>query len=172
MVAVKVLPIGILRVLLKWTLLNLFYNEISNEQYEVDRVLEFGRNYGNLLDDHMLRYAAHLVQDECVGKGKGEAPPNSWVKTASMQLREYLNLDKNAICSQCRKNKRTKCQQIQLENYDFGIFEALMRIIYQVRCNLFHGDKSEYKGYQGRRNEKLVTASNMILERVLEKISQ
>ena len=164
-------PPEFLEFFFRWTLLNLFYNEISNEQHEVDRVLEFGRKNERLLDRQMMKYATQLVQDECVGEGKGDAPPNSWVKTASMRLREYLNLDKNAICSRCRKNKRIKCQQIQLENYKFGIFEALMRIIYQVRCNLFHGDKLEYETGQGRRNKKLVMTSNRILEDVLKKIS-
>ena len=170
--ASKGYPSEFLRFFFKWTLLNLFYNELSNEPREVNRVLVFGRKNEELLDDWILKHTARLVQHECVGDGIGEAPPSSWVKTASMRLREYLNLDKEAICTKCRRGKRTKCQGIQLENYRFGPFEALMRIVYQIRCNLFHGNKSEYQNNQGRRNRDLVIASNAILEAVLEKISQ
>ena len=160
------------RFFFRWTLLNLFYNALSNEPREADRVLEFGRKNEGLLDKWMLKHATRLVQDECVGDGMRDAPPNSWVKTASMRLREHSNLDQEEICTQCRRDKRTKCQGIPLENYRFGPFEALMRITYQIRCNLFHGNKSEYQNNQGRRNRDLVTASNAILEILLRKISQ
>jgi len=46
--------------------------------------------------------------------------------------------------------------------------EALMRILYQIRCNLFHGDKIEYKnGEQADRNKFLVNIGNKMLEKVL-----
>ena len=162
----------------RWTLLNQCYNEISDELSETGRVLEFGRKNEKLINQPrsstraILASAIRLVQDECVGDGRGESPPNSWVKTASMQLREKMNIDIATICKRCRRNKYLECQNIQLENYKFSPFEALSRIVYQVRCNLFHGDKSEYKGEQGRRNKDLVVASNIILDNVLKEISQ
>jgi hypothetical protein len=170
--ASKGYPPEFLKFFFNWTLLNLLYNAASDKRDEVNRVLEFGKKYEKLLDDQMLEHATQLVEDECVGDGKEEAPPNSWVKTASVQLRKHLELDQNTICRRCRKNKQKECNAVHLENFQFTKFEAPMRIIYQVRCNLFHGNKSEYEGYQGERNRKLVIASNMILEKVLEKISQ
>lgn len=98
-VASKGYPPEFLRFFFEWTLLNLFYNASSKESREVDRVLEFGRKNEELLDDWMLKHATRLVRNECVGDGMGEAPPNSWVKTASIRLREYLNLDEEAICT-------------------------------------------------------------------------
>lgn len=154
----------------QWTLLNLYYNELSKENKEVDRVVEFGREY-----EKSFSFVKHdafvLIKTECVGKGKGDAPPDSWVKTASLQLRKALSMDSNSVCAGCRKEKRRECEKIEVEQYSFGKMEALMRILYQIRCNLFHGDKTEYKnGAQAKRNKFLVNIGNEILEKVLYSI--
>jgi len=151
----------------QWTLLNLYYNECSKESKEVDKVLEFGRKYEESFGN-VKNYAFDLMKTECVGNGKGDAPPVSWVKTASLQLRKALNIDPNSVCAGCRKEKRRECEKIKIEQYSFGKMEALMRILYQIRCNLFHGDKTEYKnGAQAKRNRSLVNTSNKILEKIL-----
>ena len=120
-------PPEFLRFFFKWTLLNLFYNAVSTEKDEVKRVLEFGRKNEKLLNAAILSHATKLVENECVGSGKGETAPNSWVKTASIKLRDILSLDKKKICAACRTGKRVECQAINLENYSFSPFEAILR---------------------------------------------
>ena len=156
------------RFFFQWTLLNLYYNELSKEEEEVQRVLELGRKHEELFDS-AKNNAIDLVSTECVGKGKKDNPPNSWVKTASLQLRKALNLDANRICARCRTTKRIGCEKINTESYDFQNMEALMRILYQIRCNLFHGDKTEYNNSeQGERNKFLVRVGNEVLDKILE----
>lgn len=106
-------PPEFLHFFFQWTLLNLYYNELSKESNEVDRVLEFGRKYGKMFSN-IKNDAFDLIKTECVGKGRGHAPPDGWVKTASLQLRKALNVDLNSVCANCRKEKRTECQKIKI----------------------------------------------------------
>lgn len=153
-----------------WTLLNLYYNELSKEKAEVKRVLKFGREYERLFDG-VKTETRDLIKTECVGEGEGPVPPNRWVKTASSQLRKSLKVDESSICAECRTSKRKKCKTIKLKTHNFKRMEALMRILYQVRCNLFHGDKTEHTdGEQARRNRLLVKVGNNVLEKILRSI--
>ena len=47
-----------------------------------------------------------------------------------------------------------------------------MRILYQIRCNLFPGDKPELIGSQGVRNKELVRIGNEILTHILHQLAQ
>jgi len=44
-------------------------------------------------------------------------------------------------------------------------------IIYQIRCNLFHGDKNELNGSEGERNKRYVKIANEILLEILKRIN-
>lgn len=153
-----------------WTLFNLFYNELSKEEEEVFRVLDFGRKHEKLfprIKENMIA----LIRTECVGEGREDSPPNEWVKTASLKLRRVLHVNPRSICTKCRNKKRQECQQVKIRPYKFGEMEAAMRILYQIRCNLFHGDKTEHtNGEQAKRNWFLVEASDKIIERILHSI--
>ena len=48
---------------------------------------------------------------------------------------------------------------------------ALLRLVYQVRCNLIHGDKRFMaRGFQGDRDHELVRLSYKILKIILREI--
>jgi hypothetical protein len=153
---------------LKWTLLNLYYNEVSGEKHEVDRVLEFGRKHESLFNK-LKNEAVELVGMECVGRGPSTEPPDSCVKTATLQLREKLGINAN-VCDTCRSDKRQKCQNVKTVEYEFGCMEALIRILYQVRCNLFHGDKTEREQFQMGRNQLLVQIGDRITAVILNSL--
>jgi hypothetical protein len=153
---------------LKWTLLNLYYNEVSGKKHEADRVLEFGRKHESLFNK-LKNEAVELVVMECVGRGPSTEPPDSWVKTATLQLREKLGINANA-CDTCRSDKRQKCQNVKTVKYEFGCMEALIRILYQVRCNLFHGDKTEREEFQMGRNQLLVQIGDRITAVILNSL--
>ena len=153
-----------------WTLLNLYYNALSKEKKEIKRVLEFGRKHENLFESVKI-CAEDLVKTECVGSKIGPAPPNGWVKTATLQLRDALNVDGLSVCGRCREEKETACRTVKLKQHDFGNMEALMSILYQIRCNLFHGEKTEHtNGNQVTRNRLLVKIGNTALEKILDLI--
>jgi len=152
----------------RWILLNLYYNEISKLDRERDRVLEFGRKHEGLLNQ-LKNEAVELVSMECVGRGPGTEPPDRWVKTAVLQLRKKLGIDAN-VCDTCRSEKRQECQNVETVEYEFGCMEALMRVMYQVRCNLFHGDKTNREEFQMERNQSLVRTGNRIIAIVLNSI--
>jgi hypothetical protein len=155
----------------QWTLLNLFYNELSQERSEMQRVLEFGRKYENLFD-LVKNAASDLMREECVGDGKNDQAPSSPIKIASLKLRTTLGIKQYDVCVKCRSSKRRACLTIRTKPYGYGNFEALMTILYQIRCNLFHGDKTEYRnGFQAQRNILLVSIGNRILEQTLFSIS-
>jgi hypothetical protein len=56
------------------------------------------------------------------------------------------------------------------EEGKFECLEALLHIIYQIRCNLVHGDKIELTGEQGERNKELVKLANPIIEEILRNL--
>lgn len=165
-------PEDFLRFFMRWTLLNLYYDELSVEKLEINRVLDFGRKRENLFD--LVEDAtAELVRTECVGEGRATKPPNSWVKTATLHLREVLLTNSENVCKSCRPDKRQQCQNVAQKSYAFGNMEALARVLYQIRCNLFHGDKTEYEdGFQVARNRFLVRIGNDITEIILRSISK
>ena len=107
-----------------------------------------------------------LVSLECVGKGRNDAIPWNDIKQATLYLRKEFQINSDDICDTCRK--KNSCTKQSLDG--FQKFEAIMRILYQIRCNLFHGDKPDLYGAQGDRNKKLVYIGNRILTNILERI--
>jgi hypothetical protein len=150
-----------------WVLLNLYYNELSDEKNEVDRVLSLGRAesylFGALIDE-----ASEIVRTECVGNGKLASAPDAFVKEATLHLRKTLKINSDEICIKCRPDKKAACQQVTLKNYSFDDMEALIRIVYQIRCNLFHGDKTEVRDkFQMERDRELARLGSRIVQRLL-----
>jgi len=162
-------PREFLEFFFKWALLNLYYSKISNQKCEVYKVLDFGKKYEALFDC-VKAHAFKLVNDDCVGRGLEAAPPSRWVKTATLQLREKLGINTADVCANCRSEKQQKCKGITTVKHDFGRMEALMRILYQIRCNLFHGGKTEWGRGQMERNQSLVRIGNQIVTIILEKL--
>lgn len=163
-------PSEFLNFFFRWTLLNLYYNALASKNKESDRVREFGKRYEKLFDN-VKNSVIELIKTECVGNGKDIAPPNGRIKTASLQLRKILNIDFSRVCAACRIEKRKACKRIKTEQCTYGRMEALMIVLYQIRCNLFHGDKTEYEnGEQAERNKLLVNLGNKILEKILHSL--
>lgn len=148
---------------LHWNLINPLYNACSSKDYEALRIIDFGKKMEIYLwDDTLESLSKELVDLECVGDGRDDARPNKYVRLATLHLRKEFQLKSNT-CSTCRK--KDYCEQE--ENDDFHKLDAIMRILYQIRCNLFHGDKLELT----RRNKKLVRIGNNILTEILQRIA-
>lgn len=160
----------------RWALLNSFYNIYSDAYFpnlggDCKKVLNFGREFSSIFTKIEEDKIKVLIEPECVGKGKNDSKPGKYVKEATKQLRVELSLSNG--CENCRPEKIKWCDNLlDVINYTFDPFEALMRIIYQIRCNLFHGDKLEFEGKQFERNLRLIKACNLILATVLKEISK
>ncbi len=158
----------------RWALLNSYYNTYSDTYFpnlggDRKRVLNFGRKFSFIFAKIEENKIKVLIEPECVGKGKNGSKPDKYVKEATNQLRVKLSLSDG--CANCSPEKKIRCDNLPDVTYSFDPFEALMRIIYQIRCNLFHGDKLVFEGNQYERNLKLIKTSNLILVRVLDEIS-
>ena len=156
---------------IQWTLLNLYYNaKYSDLREEYKKILKFGVCFKflfNKLKDKEENIKI-LIKDECIGNGRSTSVPSDHVKTATIQLREKLGIANG--CENCREIKRRECQKIALTDHIYEPFEAILRVIYQIRCNLFHGNKLVLEGDQFERDRKLINAGNSILEIVLEQL--
>ncbi len=167
----RIVPRNYKKFFLQWILLNLYYNAKYPElKKEYKRILKLGKCDKNLFDKLMNKrnHIIKLIKNECVGNGSSISVPSSYIKTASMQLREKLEIVDG--CENCRGEKKSKCEGIELTDYIYEPFEAVLIIIYQVRCNLFHGNKLILDGDQFERDKMLIKSSNSILKTVLEQI--
>lgn len=164
----------------KWMAFNTAYDELATGT-EKQRVLKMG----DLLQPRWSEVAPSvrtLVSLECVGSRK---LPDAWmlapdaeVKSATLYLREELGVAAHSIPPQCqlktcRPDKEVVCGQISCNRADVDAwrgreFRATLRIVYQVRCNLIHGEKLlSGEGFQANRDRELVRLSDEIIDRVL-----
>ncbi|MCK5291415.1 MAG: hypothetical protein KAR39_05325 [Thermoplasmata archaeon] len=148
-----------------------YYNESYRENHdpEIDKVLQFGRDHGNVFGRLDRTDLKAFIVPECVGEGGLTEPPNKYVKKASEVLRGELGIAYD--CEKCRSDKKERCKGIQPANHDFQDFESLIRILYQIRCNLFHGEKLDPNEWQKKRNQKLVRKGNIALKIILEEVA-
>lgn len=145
------------------------YNACSDKSgCEPCRVIDFGKKNESLWSQDIEDYTKTLVSRECVGKGKNDALPDEFVRTATLHLRRELNIIVD-VCSNCRKINT--CDRREISNANFHKLDATMRILYQIRCNLFHGDKPELDGYQGDRNKELVGIGDKILTNIFQSLT-
>jgi hypothetical protein len=156
----------------QWTLFNSYYSKYRGRDKK--NVMKFADEHGDTLweNDKIQSVAKEFSEVECVGEGIGGNPPHLEVKSATIFLRELLGIDHDRICSNiCREEKKLQCSSVRLANWEGNPASALLRIIYQIRCNLFHGDKLEYDGLEAERNMSLVSRCREVLDEVLKYIS-
>lgn len=158
--------------LVKWMAFNRAYNELglaSNTDRE--KVLEYARGQEDMWDA-LSDFARNLVSLECIGServaGNELLQPHRYVKSATFYLREQLGLDKCPL-KVCRPpKKQTLCASVPEVPWTGRKVAALLRLVYQVRCNLVHGDKMLMgRNPQTNRDYKLVRISEDVLDIVL-----
>jgi hypothetical protein len=168
--------------LVKWLAFNRAYNDLDlGVSRDSEKVLAVGKELQRHWNE-MSELATQLVSLECIGgkrvKDSNLLKPDKWVKSATLYLREQLGLLPHAdpfVCqfAACRPEKQRLCNGVTPEPWDKGEMAALLRLVYQVRCNLVHGDKRLYsQSPQTGRDLELITVSTVILDRVLAIILQ
>ena len=159
---------------LRWMLFNSYCSKY--QAGDKQGVVEFAKEHGSNLwrNQSVQDIAIKLANAECVGNGANEAPPHSEVKYAQEFLQQTFGIDHQTICQQvCRPNKRAGCATIVSREFSPPVNPAmaLYRIIYQVRCNLFHGDKVDLDAFQMERDEFLVSCGTELMDVTLRHIS-
>lgn len=168
--------------LVKWIAFNRAYNELFPVvDSDKAKVIKFGE----LMRDRweVFRPLAYkLVSLECVGgkrvSGSRFLKPISDVKWTTLWLREQLALDapdenKYHFCS-CRPDKRRLCDAATYSHTNAELWQsqgelaALLRLVYQVRCNVFHGEKSLVFNTQTDRDKELISIAEQVVDYCLD----
>lgn len=161
-----------------WMAFNRVYNENRNESQETQRVVGMGDQLEGIWA-MVVDLARELVSMECIGGQKdnlGGYKPKPEVKSATLFLRDNLRIDNFPITTACnfagcRIEKRMTCDSVIIEPWTHSKMAALLRLLYQVRCNLVHGDKRVMaRGFQGVRDHRLVHLSYEIIKIILREI--
>lgn len=166
--------------LVKWLAFNRAYNDLDEGQ-DHEKVLAVGQRLQEHWDE-VAGLAVQLVSLECIGgervEGSELLKPTRWVKSATLYLRERLGLQPPAdprACEfvACRMEKRSLCNEVIIDRWQKQEMAGLLRLVYQVRCNLVHGDKRlSRQDVQTNRDRQLVQISTQIMNRVLEFLLQ
>jgi hypothetical protein len=159
---------------LRWMLFNSYCNKYQTGDKQ--GVLEFAKEHGPNIwsNPEVQNIALQLAKIECVGNGANDAPPHPEVKFATELLQQTFGLDHQTICQQkCRANKKNDCVNVISRDFSPPVTPqmALYRIVYQVRCNLFHGDKVDLDAFQMERDEFLVSCGTQLIDVTLKYIS-
>jgi hypothetical protein len=159
--------------LAKWMAFNRAYNDLElDSNKDVCKVLEYAETQEDMWTAVSV-LAHNLVSLECIGGTRvpesNLLQPNSYVKGATLYLREQLGLTKCPL-DNCRPEKQNLCEDLEGETWNKGKLAALLRLVYQVRCNLVHGDKMLIGNRQTNRDQDLVRISTGILDIVLESL--
>lgn len=175
------LPIEYGKFARKWIAFNRAYNDAFEGQ-EWERVEAVGDALQEHWDDENIQHlASEIVRLECIG---GKRLSDHWllqpkvpVKAATLHLRSYFgdeNAPNDCVFVACRDDKRELCNLVVFSNnshpemYTDREFAALLRLVYQVRCNLVHGEKRiGQEDMQTDRDEDLILLSTTILDRVM-----
>ena len=172
------MPWEYMRFAFAWMTFNRIYNENNSDRNEASRVISVGDQLEGIWDK-VSDLARQLVSLECIGGEKdpsGILKPRSEVKSATLYLREYFHVDDgpdihNCHFQACRPEKRAVCNPVAAGPWSRSKMGALLRLVYQVRCNLVHGDKRLMaRGFQGERDHRLVELSYEILKIILREI--
>lgn len=172
------IPPDYMRFAIAWSTLNRVYNENRSERFETQQVISFGDQIEGLWEAVAPRARA-LVLLECIGGEKdpsGILKPKPEVKSATIYLREYFHIDDGIDSNDChfhacRPEKRAVCNPVASDPWGRSKMGALLRLVYQVRCNLVHGDKRLMaSGFQRERDHRLVELSYEILKIILREI--
>jgi hypothetical protein len=166
------LPNEYTQFMVHWIAFNRAFNELRRDGEETARVLGLGDDLANRWHE-IIPQTRRLVQLECIGVDvmphETLLRPSRVVKAATIYLRQQLRIKPGyPECIQnprfCRASKTSMCQAVGIEPWTRSEMAAVMRIIYQLRCNLFHGDKRlGFSDVQTNQDLELVAISNEIL---------
>ena len=158
-----------------WIAFNRAFNELRSDSEETARVLGIGDDLASRWHE-IIPQTRSLVQLECIGVDaipqEALLRPNRAVKSATVYLRQQLRIRPGyPECIRnrqfCRESKTLMCRAVGIEPWERSEMAAVMRIIYQVRCNLFHGEKRlALPDVQTNRDLELVALSSEILNAV------
>lgn len=172
------MPWEYMRFAFAWMTFNRIYNENNSDRNEASRVISVGDQLEEIWDK-VSDLARQLVSLECIGGARdpsGILKPKPEVKSATIYLREYFHIDGGIDSNDChfhacRPEKRAVCNPVAAGPWSRSKMGALLRLVYQVRCNLVHGDKRLMaRGFQGERDHRLVELSYEILKIILREI--
>jgi hypothetical protein len=161
--------------MVRWIAFNRAFNELQREPEETARVLGIGDALGSHWKE-IIPLIRHLVALECVGGDRMPQQtllrPNRPVKSATIYLRSRLSIKPGyPECSTnarfCRGSKVSMCRAVDVDPWERSELAAVLRIIYQVRCNLFHGEKQlVFPDVQTNQDRELIATANEILNSV------
>jgi hypothetical protein len=157
-----------------WIAFNRAFNELRHDEEETQRVLGVGDGLGEHWRE-IIPQTRRLVMLECIGADvvphQTLLRPNRAVKSASIFLRQRLQIRPgypeclNARI--CRDGKTSLCRAVDVDAWERSEMAAVLRIIYQLRCNLFHGEKRlAVPDVQTNKDRELVGASSEILNAI------
>lgn len=166
------IPNEYVQFMVHWIAFNRAFNELRKDNEEMVRVLGVGDDLSSHWRE-IIPQSRRLVQLECIGVDSVPEQtllrPNRAVKAATTYLRQKLMIKPGyPECIQnrrfCRESKTAMCQSVGIEPWNRSEMAAVMRIIYQLRCNLFHGEKRlAFPDVQTNKDQELVAISNEIL---------
>ena len=170
-----ILPNEYAQFMVHWIAFNRAFNELRKDSEETARVLGIGDDLSGRWKE-IIPQSRRLVQLECVGVDavpyETLLRPNRAVKAATTYLRQKLMIKPGypeCITNPkfCRLSKTAMCQAVGIEPWNHSEMAAVMRIIYQIRCNLFHGEKRlAIPDVQTNKDQELIAISNEILNEV------
>jgi len=166
--------------IIKWMAFNRAYNELENTASgDWAKVASFAERHQDRWPE-LVPLATELVSLECIGSENVPdsclVAPHKKVKAATIYLREKLGLAANVLPNHCtfagctRDEKRRICNAVDFNPWQKGELVALLCLVYQVRCNLMHGEKRLVNNsdcFQTDRDKQLVLLSRQILDQVL-----
>ncbi len=169
------LPSDYLQFMVRWIAFNRAYNELRFDEEETYRVMGIGDDLRVHWKD-ITGEARQLVALECIGGERvpnhSLLRPNRWVKSATLFLRNRLSITPGyPHCANdpafCRATKVAICRPVGVEPWERSEMAALLRLVYQIRCNLFHGEGHlSLPDVQTNHDLKLVATSINILNTV------
>ncbi len=154
--------------LAKWMAFNRAYNDLElDSKRDRAKVLEYAGTQEDKWDE-VSDLANALVSLECIGSKRVSTSsllkPDRYVKGATLYLREQLELEACPL-AECRPKKQELCAGMSKIEWGMRRVAALLRLVYQVRCNLVHGDKMLIGGNrQTDRDHDLIRISTDILD--------
>jgi hypothetical protein len=154
--------------LVKWMTFNRAYNDLEiDSKQDRSKVLEYAETQEDRWDE-VSDLARDLVSLECIGSrrvpGRNLLKPDPYVKGATLYLREQFELEACPL-AKCRREKQCLCAGMSKQEWEMRRVAALLRLVYQVRCNLVHGDKRLFeRDPQTNRDRELVRLSTDILD--------
>jgi hypothetical protein len=162
------IPRGYVSFIVKWMAFNRAYNELESIKGEWNKISSLAERYKDCWPE-IIDLAAELVSIECIGSEPvSDSPlvaPKPIVKSATHFLRQQIGLSQDIDANHCnfpgceRNKKRRICNNVEVkEPWSESELAAVLRLVYQVRCNLMHGEKRLMNDdkFQTNRDRELV----------------